>query len=213
MAVDPHSLSSFEEQHLSIPGSAAEALRQLHAAAGLQVSPGMLRHVPAQLQTLEVVEVGTAELAEPARRGPIALPGLRLQDEVLADGRQAGEEPQQSRVAVVQVDPHGDGETETHVEAGTPVASEVVPQRILPGHRGVRLPGDIERDKGDVLGERVGPLGAQDEAVVQVEAQEMSAHRLLMILCSRHQMSVQSHTQVLGGTYGNKEGLISTHFI
>jgi len=185
MEVDPHSLSSFEEQHLSIPGSAAKALCQLHAALALQVSPSMLRHVPADLQALEVVEVGAAELAEPARRGAIALPGLRLQDEVLADGRQAGEEPQQSRVPVVQVDPHGDGETETHVETGTPVASEVVPQRIL-GHRGVRLPGDIERDKGDVLGERVGLLGALDEAVVQVEAQEMSAHSLLMILCSRH---------------------------
>lgn len=179
---------SFEEEHLPIPGGPPEALYELHAAQGLQVVPGVLRHIPSDPQALEVVEVRPAQLPQPTGRGPIALPGLSLQDEVVAHGGQAGEERQQGGVSVVQVDPHGDGETEAHLEAGVTVILEVVLQRIPVASGGGG--GDVQRNEGDVPGMRVGLLGSLDEALVQVEPQDVSCcHRVigaLFLLWSQH---------------------------
>lgn len=49
--------SPFEEQQLSVPGGAAEALDELHATVSLQMLPGLFCYVPADLQALEVVKV------------------------------------------------------------------------------------------------------------------------------------------------------------
>lgn len=54
--------SPSEEQQFTVPRCAAEAPDELHATAVLEVLPGVFRHVPADLQGLEVVKVCTAQL-------------------------------------------------------------------------------------------------------------------------------------------------------
>lgn len=159
--------SPFEQQQLSIPCCAAKALDQLHATVSLQVLSGVLRHVPTDLQVLEVVKVWAAQFPQPSRCRSVALPGLRLQQEVLADVCQAGEQPQQARVSVVQVDPHGDSQTQAQVESGAAVLNEVRLQLLS-------IFADVQWDKGDVPGQRVGLLRPLNEHLVQVEAQEVN---------------------------------------
>jgi len=78
-----------EKQQLTVPCGAAEALDELHAAVALQVLPGMIRRVPPDLQGLEVVKVRAAQLPQAPGCRAVTLPGLGLQQEVLADGGQA----------------------------------------------------------------------------------------------------------------------------
>jgi len=181
-----------EKEQLAVPRGAAEALDELHAAVSLQVLPGVLGDVPPDLQALEVVKVGAAQLPQPPGCGAVALPGLRLQQEVLADGGQAREQPEQAGVPVVQVDPHGDGQAQTQVEAGGAVPVEVLPEPV-------GAFGDVQGDEGDVAGQRVVLLSPLDEGLVQVQAQQMDSAlvRLLSARRRRNQMLVEGDAQFL----------------
>lgn len=162
---------------------------------------GVLCHVPADLQLLEVVKVRAAQFPEAPRSRAVALPGLRLQQQVLADGSQAGEQPQQARVSVVQVDPHGDGQAQAQVEAGAVALAQVGAQLL-------RVSDGVQRDEGDAVGQRVGLLRPLNELLVQVEAQEVNLPpgRRLFALGLLHQVFVQGHAQFLPFTQGQRRG-------
>ncbi|CAB1315585.1 unnamed protein product, partial [Coregonus sp. 'balchen'] len=61
---------------------------------------------------------------QPPGSRAVALPGLGLQEKVLADGCQPGEEPQQGSVSMVQVDPHGNSQAQGEVEAEAAMLSQ-----------------------------------------------------------------------------------------
>lgn len=125
----------------------------------------MFCHIPTDLQGLEVVKVCASQLSQPPGRGAVALPGLCLQQEVLADGGQAREQLQQPGVSVVKVDPHGDSQAQTQVEVRAAVVHEVVLQLVC-------VFSDVQRDEGDAGGQRVGLLSPLNEDLIQVKAQE-----------------------------------------
>ena len=192
-----------EQQQLSVPHGAAEALDKLHAALSLQVLPDMLRYVPVNLQGLEVVKVWAAQLPQAPGGWAVALPGLGLQQEVLADGGQVREQLQQAGVSVVQMDPHGDSQAQTQVEEGAAVSTEVALQRL-------RVCGDVKRDEGDVAGQRVGVLRSLNQSLVQVEPQEMnfSPLRLVSTEGRLHHMVIEGYAQVLSFTQGHSGQLL-----
>lgn len=186
---------------MSVPRRAAEAAHQLHAAVPLQVVLGLLGHVPPDLQLLEVVKVRAAQFPEAPRRRAVALPGLRLQQQVLADFRQAAQQPQEALVSVVQVDPHGDGQTQAQVEVGAAVLAQVGAQLLRVAH-------GVQGDEGDVGGQRVVLLRPLHQPLVQVEAQQVDlppGRRLIGPLVL-HQVFVESHAQLLPFTSGQSTG-------
>ena len=197
--LSPSASCPSEQQQLSVPHGAAEALDELHAALSLQVLPDMFRYVPVDLQGLEAVKVRAAQLPQAPGGRAVALPGLGLQQEVLADGGQAREELQQAGVSVVQMDPHGDSQAQTQVEEGAAVSTEVALQ-LLP------VCGDVQREEGDAAGQRVGVLRSLNQSLVQVESQEMnfSPLRLFSTQGRLHHMVIEGYAQVLSFTQGHR---------
>lgn len=90
------------------------------------------------------------------------------------------------------MDPHGNSQAQTQVKVGAAVLVEVILQLVS-------VCSDVQRDKGDAAGQRVGLLSPLNEGLVQVKAQEKNfvhirfffTHRLL------HQMLVKGDTQFL----------------
>lgn len=152
-----------------------------------QVLPGVSCYVPADLQGLEVIKVCAAQLPETPGRRPVTLPRLRLQQEVLAEGGQSGEQRQEAGISVVEVDPHGDRQAEAQVEAGAAVLLEVAPQRL-------GVPDGVHGDEGDAAARRDKPLRPLDEELIQVKAQQVN----LPLLFAPHHMLVKSFAQLLG---------------
>lgn len=109
---------------------------------------------------------------------------------MLAEGGQAGEQLQEPRIPVVQVDPHGDRQAEAQVEAGAAVLVQVVLQLV-----GVF--NDVHGDEGDAAGPRVDPSRALDEHLVQVEAQEVNLSVIRLFVTHRHQVLVKGFAQFL----------------
>lgn len=188
----PSVSSPFKEQQLAVPCGAAEALDELHATVSLQMLSCMRCYVPSDLQGLKVVKVWAAQLSQPPGRRAVALPGLCLQQEVLADGGQAREQLQQAQVPVVQVDPHGDSQAQTQVEVGAALQVQVILQLLC-------VFSDVQRDEGDAAGKRVGLLSPLNEDLIQVKAQELHFSSIRLCLAHRllHQMPVKGDTQLL----------------
>lgn len=153
-----------KKQQFPVPRGTAEAAYHLHVAMFLQMLPGMFAHVPAHLKALEMVKVRAPKLPKPAGRRAVALPGLRLQQKMLAKLCQSWEQPQQASVAVVQVDPHGDGQAQGQVKAGAVVTGQVFPQRRT-------VTGDVQQGEGDAALVGFILLGSPDEGLVQIQAQ------------------------------------------
>lgn len=64
-------------------------------------------HIAADGERAEVIKIMESQLSEPPCGGPVALPGLWLHKEVVADRGEMGQEFPQTMVPMVQVNPHG----------------------------------------------------------------------------------------------------------
>lgn len=134
----------------------------------LQMLPGALCHVALDPQGLEVLEVRAAQLPEPPGRGAVTLPGLSLQQEVVADGGEARQQLQEARVSVVQMDPHGDRQAQTQVEVGAAMLVEVLLQMV-------GFLSDVQPHEGDVAVQRIGLLRPLNKSSVQVKPQKVNS--------------------------------------
>lgn len=86
---------------------------------------------------------------------------------------------------MVQVDPHGDSQTQAQVEVGAAVLNEVRLQLL-------NIFDDVQWDEGDAAGQRVGLLRPLNEHLIQVEAQEVNIPPIWVFFTPGllHQMSV-----------------------
>lgn len=113
--------------------------------------------------------------AQTAGGAPVTLPRLRFDDDIVGPSAEAGQEGNQSVVALVEVNPHGRGEAKRHMKPlpaplGQVAGPEVVP--ILDVGHGVQ-PSEFHSRTGALFS------GSLHQLRIQVDAEHMDDRRAL----------------------------------
>lgn len=127
----------------------------------------MLDRIAGVFQFVQQWEILQSRLPQSPRGFSVTLPRLWLDDDHLRQSTGSRQELLETVVAIIQMDPHGDGEAEHHVESRLIKLCQILPQSFV---RLLVLRQKVQAFEGQAIPARIAFARSLDQDRVQIHA-------------------------------------------